>query len=518
MPPTDSILLDPCTAFSCQNHPDLPGGYRLDQAKREGERVVLHLSKDETLQFVLHVVPRDTSPPHTLAVEDIAFDTKECPTEVPAGELQTLVTELSHRYKTLRTTQPDHGLYTATINPETTGPEWSLTQDVLPFSLLVVLVILAVLTGLNLRKRPFFHALSHSLATLLQYVVILVLCLVSGEIALRLIDYDPTERTDLYHKNGSYHFSERQGEKGQDLHRELIKETVDGIDFWTIRDSEMDVNGQLEYSFAPLTKPGEERLLGIGDSIMFGSGVKSHQTFLSALQRLGRKNGMRLDCLNVSMPGWNLPQYRIAAQKYIEATKPEIVLLGLHNGDVVPVKLSGHRTINANLLVADPTVISDGLPLQKEDARWLGRYSLLARTMGHWISRGRVPRSYRLIGKKELLVRELDRIDALCTKNHVKLALAWMPPMHRPFGEQIDHPSWMEDVWSDVQEWQKSHPNVLLIDPRPAMRDTPPESIRLDLCCHLNRKGHVLMGDILFNSFVQAGWLKKTEHSSQQTE
>ena len=511
MPPANSILLDPCTAFSCRDRPELPGGYKLDRAVRESDRIVLHISQGETLQFVLHVVPRCEAQPDAVTTQDIAFDTRECPAQVPADDIGTLLGELSARYKDRHERQPEQGLYTATIAPGNDWPAWSLTHEVLPFFLLVLLVTLALSSVWKSRKMPFFQAVKGASISLAQILAIIALCLLCGEAALRAIDYDPSHRSDLYRKNGLYHFSERtEKTQEQDLHRNLVTESVDGIDFWMLKDPERDAKGYQEYKVAD--RPGI-RLLGVGDSIMFGSGVRNHQTFLSVIQDLGRKEGIPLESLNVAMPGWNLPQYRIACSRYIKATNPDIVLIGLHHGDVTPVKLSGKRTVNADALVAGPAVLADGLPLEKEDARLLGRHSVLARAMAYWISRGRVPRRYRLVGKRELLTRELDQIEQLCRKNGAKLAIAWMPPMHRPFGEQIDHPAWMEDVWSQVQTWSKTHPDVLLIDPRENLRGIAPEAVRLDLCCHLNSKGHVRMGRALLDALVRAGWLQKQEKS-----
>ncbi|MBM4047680.1 MAG: SGNH/GDSL hydrolase family protein, partial [Planctomycetes bacterium] len=87
----------------------------------------------------------------------------------------------------------------------------------------------------------------------------------------------------------------------------------------------------------PMEKPeGEIRIAGIGDSVMFGAGVKQKDTFLElleeALNSAQRRNKVR--CMNLGVPGYNSVQemtmYRLHARRF----RPDLTILQFVENDV----------------------------------------------------------------------------------------------------------------------------------------------------------------------------------------
>jgi hypothetical protein len=77
-------------------------------------------------------------------------------------------------------------------------------------------------------------------------------------------------------------------------------------------------------------QPGEYRVMLIGDSATFGTGVNDADTISAQIERAARERGGRqrtLTAYNFGHPGYNLVQELIVLRDYFDAVKPDHVVL-----------------------------------------------------------------------------------------------------------------------------------------------------------------------------------------------
>lgn len=82
--------------------------------------------------------------------------------------------------------------------------------------------------------------------------------------------------------------------------------------------------------------PTEVRIVGLGDSVMFGWGVSDHETYLSLLeQRLAREHPQnRWSIVNLSVPGYNTTMEVEALVDHGLELQPDLVLIELVGNDL----------------------------------------------------------------------------------------------------------------------------------------------------------------------------------------
>jgi len=90
----------------------------------------------------------------------------------------------------------------------------------------------------------------------------------------------------------------------------------------------------------PKTKPaGTIRIVGLGDSVMFGWGVTEDQTYLCRLEiALGADAaGVRVEILNLAVPGYNTSQEAAVFRDEALPLSPDLLLVGYVLNDAEPV-------------------------------------------------------------------------------------------------------------------------------------------------------------------------------------
>jgi len=87
----------------------------------------------------------------------------------------------------------------------------------------------------------------------------------------------------------------------------------------------------------PLAKtPGTFRIVGIGDSVMFGWGVEANDTYLASLERdLGsRSPERRFEVWNLAVPGYGAVQEVAALREQIDVLTPDLLVAGWVGNDM----------------------------------------------------------------------------------------------------------------------------------------------------------------------------------------
>jgi lysophospholipase L1-like esterase len=87
----------------------------------------------------------------------------------------------------------------------------------------------------------------------------------------------------------------------------------------------------------PLAKPpGTFRVVGIGDSVMFGWGVAAADTYLSILERdlEARFAGRHFEVWNLAVPGYNTVQEVESFAEKVDRLEPDLVIVGWVGNDM----------------------------------------------------------------------------------------------------------------------------------------------------------------------------------------
>ena len=79
--------------------------------------------------------------------------------------------------------------------------------------------------------------------------------------------------------------------------------------------------------------PGVFRIAAIGDSYTYGWGVEAEQGWLRLLEKNLRDRGYNVETINLGKPGAGPPNYAETAEKALPVVQPNLVLVGMHQGD-----------------------------------------------------------------------------------------------------------------------------------------------------------------------------------------
>lgn len=79
--------------------------------------------------------------------------------------------------------------------------------------------------------------------------------------------------------------------------------------------------------FTPDKPPGVTRVVGLGDSVMFGWGVADDDTFMARLQTELRDARGALELINCAVPGYNAEQEAALAETRVARYAPDVLLL-----------------------------------------------------------------------------------------------------------------------------------------------------------------------------------------------
>ena len=159
----------------------------------------------------------------------------------------------------------------------------------------------------------------------------LVAALGLGEVATRVFVPDP-----------HYYFEN---------HRELFQEddrmgyrNAPNVDFYaqgTVHVS-TDSLGLREYDTRVNKPDGAIRILGLGDSITWGTGIEKEDTYLHllglALNTLGHKESSTFETINAGVIGYSLHQELLFLEHLGLRLKPDVVLVGFAANDAYPTE------------------------------------------------------------------------------------------------------------------------------------------------------------------------------------
>ena len=174
----------------------------------------------------------------------------------------------------------------------------------------------------------------------------LLLTLLAVEVGLRVqaTRAEPGTMEDAWKRAGERAFVEGVEPRMIDLlrpspHDRVIYELRGGLDSISFRGALVSTNpeGFVGPSRAPEPPPGTVRIVGIGDSIMFGWGVGVEASYLSILEReLNERYPERSwEVVNMGVPGYNTTMEVESLRTRGLAYHPDVVILGLSANDLL---------------------------------------------------------------------------------------------------------------------------------------------------------------------------------------
>lgn len=104
----------------------------------------------------------------------------------------------------------------------------------------------------------------------------------------------------------------------------------------------------------PSAREGVQRILIVGDSFTWGSGVEAHQTYPLQLERLLNEGSPveRVEVVIWSRPGWNTVQELRATLPALPDLDPDLLILGYCLNDVEPTEKRTREREQASLVRA----------------------------------------------------------------------------------------------------------------------------------------------------------------------
>jgi lysophospholipase L1-like esterase len=118
----------------------------------------------------------------------------------------------------------------------------------------------------------------------------------------------------------------------------IIYELIPNLSGVTLKGKPVDINadGFRGPRYPRQPAPGTFRILGIGDSVMFGWGVREGDCYLSVLARMlsQREPNTRFEAINTAVPGYNTAMEVATLERKGLAFHPDLVIIGFVGNDL----------------------------------------------------------------------------------------------------------------------------------------------------------------------------------------
>jgi len=203
----------------------------------------------------------------------------------------------------------------------------------------------------------------------------IIICLIAGEVAIRLTLRDTTVLLPRMVTAAHYH--------GTTLRRQIPNSsfwhtTVDGT--WEFRINAQGFRDDENYEYPK--PPGRRRILVLGDSHTLGYEVRQSATFSKVLERRLREKGFDAQVLNTGVSGFGTAEELMFLEHEGMKYHPDAVVLAFFENDFDDNIVSGlYELKNGNLLVKKtnytPGVEAIAIMNAVPGASWLGQHSYL---------------------------------------------------------------------------------------------------------------------------------------------
>jgi lysophospholipase L1-like esterase len=199
-------------------------------------------------------------------------------------------------------------------------------------------------------------------------------------------------------------------------------------------------------------KPGTRRIVGLGDSLMFGWGVRQEETFLALLEAdlNARSSGPRFEVWNLAVPGYNSVQEAETFAVKADAIGPDLMIVNWVGNDMDLPSFLGERP--------DVWSMRRSFLLELVRRRWRAWHGKRLKSSNLLVPVGfdersllpkmkaeEVPERYRPLLGTENMLRALDRLAGLARKYRIRpvVLFDWNSPQADPARAESHYPSRM---------------------------------------------------------------------------
>ncbi|MBI2454282.1 MAG: SGNH/GDSL hydrolase family protein [Parcubacteria group bacterium] len=397
------------------------------------------------------------------------------------------------------------------VNPFSVGSILGKSVDSLPvlFIFFAFEFLLALAGGLLYFKRGWF---SHHWRELLLLFLASFFSLIVLEIGLQLF-YQPPPAGWYGYPPGLYIPDDVTGSK----YRPGFKGYFPNAPYNKI---EIAINSKglrdLEHDYQ---KPaGVTRILGLGDSVTFGSGVSFEDTYLRQLEKKLGEAGYKIEVVKTGVNGYDFDQeyayYLNEGYRY----DPDLVILGIVLNDIRPVTaqmIREHKEYQEQLLKAGDKKSTTKATLSQHVSRYCRLCGLALAVLENWESKVQ-RQEYNLEYFNHSLTREwrtnysryeekiLQLFFQLSNENR-KLVLVIFPYL-----EQLKHSYGLTRMPQDlILETAKTN-NIMVVDLMPYLDRLDYKDLFLGGdSMHLNSDGYAIVAQALYDELVKRAIIRK---------
>jgi lysophospholipase L1-like esterase len=135
---------------------------------------------------------------------------------------------------------------------------------------------------------------------------------------------------------------------------------VDGVVLWDTHEIERRLE---EEDIERAVASDSFKILGLGDSIMFGVGLPAEQTYLARAGRILADNSRApVEILNMAIPGYNTVQENAVHQEFGERVRPDLVIVHYWADDTRQYRVFGGYVVDFGDMLIDGGLVQ-ALPL-----------------------------------------------------------------------------------------------------------------------------------------------------------
>jgi len=233
------------------------------------------------------------------------------------------------------------------------------------------------------------------------------------------------------------------------------------------------------------------RIVGLGDSIMFGSGIDSKNTYMSRLgNELEKITGKETEVVDLSQPGYGISEEDAAFDLMGVHAKPDLVIIHAWEDDLADYVVVDNVVYDAGVYTEKGFIRSIPLPLA------INKFLILNSRLYQYLSiraiiAGRNPNNEN---RKEPL-KNINSIYVNAAGSNAKILILFSPDLS---GEKIQPFKIQEDktqFYKILTDWAADR-DVETLDLGKELSGIDATEIRLDPI-HFNEKGHDMILKIL---------------------
>lgn len=273
-----------------------------------------------------------------------------------------------------------------------------------------------------------------------------------------------------------------------------------GVELWDVRDDEMEGMAR-----KATEQKDSYRIVGLGDSIMFGANINKKDTYINRLgSEMEKITGRKTQVVDLSQPGYNLRQEAALFAMLGVQTKPNLVIIHAWEDDLAEYLVVGGIIYGSNIY--SETGIVRTIPLPSVVNEFFILRSRLYQYLSFLALKSRQNNKKENMGNRPTCSQLLDSFYKNAQKSNARILILLSPALVDGKIQPFDRTPTKQSLYFAITGWAKSR-GVDVIDLTEVMAGVDGKTIRVDEV-HFNKKGHDMILKILAD-YIPARYLKQ---------